>query len=211
MSVELACRDGLLAAAVLTLTFVLSPLRLEIWNKTPSKSATVTSIDSGLLLQKDNRRLSVNWMIVLVASCEWSVENSHDHQDCVIKTLALHARMRRGEKTRSSSNHWWVTALISSIMTVMPHPALRKYITSKSFFISEIVFFGFSIADKVRAFDSPITAWGELNRRFMNLRSSLTSSYVHYINNCTWVGFYGFYHRRSLRLSLSACKGIKCR
>lgn len=34
----------------LTLILVLSPFRLEIWNNTPSKSATVTSIDSGLLL-----------------------------------------------------------------------------------------------------------------------------------------------------------------
>lgn len=36
----------------LTLIFDLSPLKLEIWNKTPSKSAITTSVDSGLWLQR---------------------------------------------------------------------------------------------------------------------------------------------------------------
>lgn len=78
---------------VLTLTFVLSPLRLEIWNNTPSKSATVTSIDSGLVL---TRRRKTNKRANKLDDCAiqkgqrtqgrfTSVENSHDNQDCVIK------------------------------------------------------------------------------------------------------------------------------
>lgn len=37
---------------LLTLTFVLSPFILEMWNKTPSKSAILTSIDSGFNLKE---------------------------------------------------------------------------------------------------------------------------------------------------------------
>lgn len=40
-----------LSKCELTRSLVLSPFTLEIWNRTPSKSATVMSIDSGLCLE----------------------------------------------------------------------------------------------------------------------------------------------------------------
>lgn len=39
-----------------TLSFDLSPLKLEMWNNTPSKSAMTTSVDSCLCLYKQNQQ-----------------------------------------------------------------------------------------------------------------------------------------------------------
>lgn len=87
---------------LLTLTFVLSPLRLEIWNNTPSKSATVTSIDSGLVLQENNWIKLNDCCLIMIIRLS---ENSHDNKDgvewlpgwCVIKMLIEPLRVFEGE------------------------------------------------------------------------------------------------------------------
>lgn len=95
-------KASVFSCRILTLTLVLSPFTLDIWKSTPSKSATVTSIDSGFKLKlKTAINHLLNWVYwhlcsdTLVKSVPLAQHALESH-----KWISLHCLLPKDSKSR---------------------------------------------------------------------------------------------------------------